>query len=144
MQTVAGRVACREHESPTVVQLIEWVYTVPYLIEEGYEVVWMRGRALAVIDTIWVSHMGLVIRRVEVHAIPAAREDRLGPEAIRAGRVCESWCLRLSWAVEIDAKLSCFHVSLDIGIRRRKKLTKAKRWLAMRGCLCSFEQVDPL
>ena len=65
----------------------------------------MRGRALAVIDAIRVRHVGLMIRGVEVDAIPAARHDHLCPEAIRAIRVCESWRLRLTRAVEVKAKI---------------------------------------
>jgi hypothetical protein len=73
----------------------------------------MRGWALAVIDTTRVSHVGLVIRRVEVHTIPASREEYLCSEAIRANRVIESWCLRLTRAIEVEAKLMliCFRMS---------------------------------
>ena len=80
----------------------------------------MRGRALAVIDTTRVSHMGLVIRRVEVHTIPAAREEYLCSEAIRANRVIESWSLRLTWAVEVEAKLICFSHELRRYWRSKK------------------------
>jgi hypothetical protein len=79
----------------------------------------MRVRALAVVDAIRVRHVGLVIRRVEVHAIPAGREEHLCSEAIRAIRVCESWRLRLSRAVEVNAN-NRFRMSLDIGTRRKE------------------------
>lgn len=64
----------------------------------------MRVWALAVIDAIWVRHVGLMIWGVEVLAIPATGEEHLCPEAIRANRVCESWSLRLTRAVEVEAK----------------------------------------
>ena len=108
MQPVAGRVPVRQHELAASVQLVVWAHAIPHLIEEGYEVDWMRGWALAAVDATRVRHMGLVICRVEVHAIPAAREEHLCPEAIRAIRVCESWRLLLSRAIEIDAKSIVF------------------------------------
>jgi hypothetical protein len=112
VQSVAGRVPVRENKPPAVVQLVEWVHTEPHFIEDGYDVDWMRRRALAGIDATWIRHMGLVIRRVEVHTIPAAREEHLCSETIWAARVCESWCLRLSRAVEVDAKLILFSYQL--------------------------------
>ena len=86
----------------------------------------MRGRARAVVDVSRVRHMGLVIRRVEVHAIPAARMEHLCPEAIRASRVCEYWCLLLSRSVEINAKLSRFRISFDIGTRRKEEANQSQ------------------
>jgi len=65
------------------------------------------GWALAVIDATRVRHVGLVIRRVEVHTIPAAREEHLSSEAIWAIRGCESWGLRLSREVVVEANLIC-------------------------------------
>ena len=103
MQRVAGRVPGREYEPPTVVHLVVFVHGVPKFIEEGYEVNWMRGRAAAVIDATRVHHMGLVIRRVEVHTIPAGREEYLCSEAIRALCVVHSWRLRLIRLAVVEA-----------------------------------------
>ena len=75
MQSVAGRVPIREYELPTKAK--ERRHTEPHLIEERHDVYWMRGRALAAIDATRVSHVGLVICRVEIHTIPAAREEHL-------------------------------------------------------------------
>jgi hypothetical protein len=80
----------------------------------------MRGRARAAVDATWVRHVGLVIRRVEVHTVPAAREEHLSSEAIRAIRVRESWRLRLCRAVEVNAKSICFRMSFDIGTQRKE------------------------
>ena len=44
----------------------------------------MRGRTLTVVDSAREGHVGLVIGRVEIYAIPAGREKDLSPEAIRA------------------------------------------------------------
>ena len=104
VQPVASRVTVREHEPPAIAEPVVIPHGIPHLIEDGYEVVWMRGRALAVIDAIRVRHVGLMIGRVEVYTIPAAREEDLSSEAIRAIRVRESWCLRLRRAVEVNAK----------------------------------------
>jgi hypothetical protein len=104
MQPVASRVPVSEYEPAAgVVQLVEWGHAEPHFKEEGHEVEWMRMGANAVIDTIRVRHMGFVIRRVNVLPIPAAREKYLCSETIRTIRVPESWCLRHSWSVEIDA-----------------------------------------
>jgi hypothetical protein len=65
--------------------------------------VWVGGWALAAVDAVRVGHVRLVIGRVEVYAIPAAREKDLSPEAIWAIRVGESWSLRLGRTIEVDA-----------------------------------------
>ena len=51
----------------------------------------MCGRALAIVDAVRVGHVGLVIGRVEVYAIPTGREKDLSPEGKRAvsvGKPC--------------------------------------------------------
>ena len=58
---------------------------------------------MAAVDAVRVGHVRLVIGRVEVYAIPAAREKDLSPEAIWAIRVGESWSLRLGRTIEVDA-----------------------------------------
>ena len=51
---------------------------------------WVCGRAQTVDDAVRVGHVRLVIGRVEVYAIPAAREKDLSPEAIWTGGFDES------------------------------------------------------
>jgi hypothetical protein len=104
MQRVASRIPVSEYEPAAgVVELVEWGYAEPHLIEDGDEVNRVRDRAVAVINTTRVRHMGFVIRRVNILPIPAAREEYLCSETIRTIRVAsESWCLRHSRAVEID------------------------------------------
>ena len=126
VQPVAGRVPIREHEPPAVVQLIEWVHIEPHFIEDGYDVDWMRGRALAGIDATWVRHVGFVIRRVEVRTIPAAREEHLCSETIWANRVCESWCLILLWAVEVNAKLILFSYQLSYWCPKKEEANQSQ------------------
>lgn len=62
------------------------------LIEEGNHVNRVRSRAGTVVVGVLgrVSHMRLVVGRVEVYTIPAGREEDLGTKAIRAGRVWET------------------------------------------------------
>lgn len=90
MQSVAGRVAVCEDEASAVVQAVEWSHAEPYLIEEGDDVDWVRGRAQTIIDLSGVRRVRLVIRRVKVHTIPASREKDLSPETIWTVRVGES------------------------------------------------------
>ncbi len=120
VQPVASRVAVREHEPPAVVQRVEWRHVEPHLKEDGHEVVWVRGRALAAIDAIRVRHVGLVIGRVEVHTIPAGREEHLCSETVRAIGICESWRIRLTRAVEVDANNIHF-VSYQLATRRKEE-----------------------
>jgi hypothetical protein len=67
----------------------------------------VRGWALTAVDAVRVGHMRLVIRRVEVFTIPAGREKDLGPEAVWAAGVGESWSLwsRRSGIVEANSCL---------------------------------------
>jgi hypothetical protein len=65
--------------------------------------VWVCGRALAVVDAVRVGHVRLVVGRVEVLAIPAAREKDLSPETIWAARIGESWSLLLCRTIEVNA-----------------------------------------
>ena len=53
---------------PLVVPAID---VVEELIEKGDEAVWVRQRAVAVVDAVRVRHVVAVVGRVEVDAVPA-------------------------------------------------------------------------
>src|SRR5713226_6950966 len=82
--------------------------------------VWMCGRAAAVVDAVRVGHVGLVIGRVKVHTIPAGREKDLSPEAIWAPGVAESWSLRHRRTIEVDAGRS-FRSVVIVKVRERDR-----------------------
>ena len=103
VQSVTGRVAVGEDEAATVVFGVECFWLEPDLIEDRNEMVWVCRWAAAIVDAVRVGHVGLVIWRVEVYAIPAGREKDLSPEAIRAVGVGESCSLRHRRTVEVDA-----------------------------------------
>jgi hypothetical protein len=102
VQSVTGRVTIREDEAATA-RLVDRARAEPNLIEEGDEMVWVRGRTETVVDAVRVGHVGLVIRRVDVHTIPAGREKDLSSEAVWAVGVAESWSLRHWSYIAVDA-----------------------------------------
>ena len=63
----------------------------------------MCVRTLAVVDAVRVGHVGLVIGRIEVYAIPAGREKDLSPKAIWTVSVGESRSLCFRRTIEVDA-----------------------------------------
>jgi hypothetical protein len=104
MHPEAGRVPVSEYEPASgVVQLVECVHVEPHFKEDGHELDRIIVGAFPVIDAIKVRQMGLMIRRVEVLPIPAALEEYLSSETIRAICVVKSWRLRLIRGVEVDA-----------------------------------------
>ena len=118
VQSVTGRVTIGEDEAATVVHLVERLYAEPKLIEDGDEMVWVRGRAAAVVDAVRVGHVGLVIGRVEVYTIPAGREKDLSPETIWAVSVGESFSLRYGRTIEVNAGRS-FRLIVSVKVRER-------------------------
>jgi hypothetical protein len=80
--------------------------------------VWVRGRTATVVDAVRVGHVGLVIGRVEVYTIPAAREKDLSPEARRAVGVGEIWSLRHCRTIEVDAGRS-FRLIVIVKVGKR-------------------------
>jgi hypothetical protein len=117
VQPIASRVAVGKNEaSPVVVFSADVDHFEPYLKEEGDKVDRMRRRANAVVDTIGVSHVRLVIRRVEVHTVPTSREEYLGPETIWAISVGESWSL---WYRGIEVDADCGLASVVVIVRGR-------------------------
>jgi hypothetical protein len=93
VQSEASRVTVGENETSTVVQRVEWRHAEVHFVEDRDKVNRMRRRALAVIEYSRVSQVRLVVRRVEVATIPATREEHLGPEAVWAVGIGESWGL---------------------------------------------------
>jgi hypothetical protein len=79
----------------------------------------MRRWALAVIDPIRVSHVRLVIGRVGVLAIPATREEYLGPKTPWAFGVDDSWCLVPNGAIGAKADGSQELAVLEAGVEER-------------------------
>jgi hypothetical protein len=98
--------------------------------------VWVRGRTLTVVDFAREGHVGLVIRRVEIYAIPAGREKDLSPEAIRAVGVGKTRSLRHCRTIEVEAGGS-FRLIAIVKVRE-KGLTRAKRWPWIPGYLGYF------
>jgi hypothetical protein len=103
VQSVASRIPVGENETSTVVQRVEWRHAEVHFVEDRDEVNRMRARAKAVIDTIRVSHVRLVVRRVEVDTIPASRKEYLSPETVWANGVGESRGLISHRAIEVKA-----------------------------------------
>jgi hypothetical protein len=103
VQPEASRVAICENKTSTVVQIVEWRHAEVHFVEDRDKVDRMRRRTTAIIDTIRVSHVRLVVRRVEVDTIPASREEYLSPETVWAIGVSESWGLIHHRAIEVKA-----------------------------------------
>ena len=80
--------------------------------------VWVRRWTETVVDAVRVCHVGLVIGRVEIYTIPAAREKDLSPEAIWAVGVAEIWSLRHCRTIEVDAGRS-FRLIVIVKVRER-------------------------
>lgn len=75
----------------------EGVGVVEDFVEDGDHVDWEVGwaRAVVVVLGCWVAHVGFVVGRVEIFAVPAAGEEDLGAEATRAVVVGDAVCLGL-------------------------------------------------
>jgi hypothetical protein len=142
VQSVTGWVAVREDEATAVVQSVESRHVEVHLVENGNEVNWVRGRAQAVVDAIRVCHVSLVIRRVKIHTVPAAREKDLSPEAVGAIGVSESWSLWCRRAIEIEANFRLEFSKLYND--RDWKLTSSKRLPGIQGCPRCFAHMGSL
>ena len=79
---------------------------------------WVCGRTAAVVNAVRVGHVGLVIGRVEAHAIPARREKDLSPEAIWAVGVGKALSLRHCRTIGVEAGRS-FWLTVIVKIRER-------------------------
>ena len=110
VQSVTGRVTIGEDEAAFLG--VERLYAEPNLIEDGDEVLRVRGWASTVVDTVRVGHMRLVIRRVEVYTIPAGREKDLSPKAIWAISIAETWSLRHIKIIEVNAGRSSKSITI--------------------------------
>jgi hypothetical protein len=123
VQREAGRVSGRQNEAAVVVG--ELLRVVPQLSEEGDETDRVRGRALAVVDAIGVRHMRLVVRRVEVLAVPAGRVDTLCPEVIFTVGVDNTWGRRFIRQIVVEADRGIPRVS-EVEVHGKEILTTAK------------------
>ena len=103
VQSVTGRVTVREDKTATIIYDVELIYAKQNLKEDGDKMARVRGRTATVVNAVRVRHVGLVIGRVQVYAIPARGEKDLSPEAIWAVGVGESWSLRHRRTIEVDA-----------------------------------------
>jgi hypothetical protein len=90
VESVASRITLSENERLVgTVPPIEAGSGVDDLEEDGDQVDRVRCRARAVVVRVLgrVGHVGLVVRRVQVYAIPARREEDLGAQTIGADLV---------------------------------------------------------
>jgi hypothetical protein len=106
VEAVAGWITHRPHKRlfVTIPHIVEFVNAKEHFVEQGDEMDRMRGWARAIIMAAdRIGHVGLVIRRVEVLAIPTWREEDLGTKATRAfvgGKAIGFGCC---WSIEVQA-----------------------------------------
>ena len=80
---ITGRVAVGENPG-TRAPIIELVDGDEHLVKEGHEVDGVAVGAITVVEVLdGVRHVRLVIGGVQVHAVPAGREEDLSAHAIR-------------------------------------------------------------
>lgn len=117
VQAVTSRVTICEDELSAIVLGVEWRHVEIHFVVERDKVVRMRRRTETVIDFTGESHVRLVVRRVEIHTVPATREEYLGPKTIWAIGVADSWCLIPNGA--IGAKADGSQRSVVVVVRER-------------------------
>ncbi len=85
MESVSrGITLSKDKRLPTSIPLIRKVVGLIYeLVENGDEMDGKSGWAITVVTGLYrVSHMGLVVRRIEILAVPAGGEEDLNADAL--------------------------------------------------------------
>jgi hypothetical protein len=106
VEAVASWITHRPHKRlfVTMPHIVEFVNAEEHFVEQGDEMDRMRGWARAISMAVdRIGHVGLVIWRVEVLAIPTGREEDLGTEATRASVGGKAIGFGCCWAIEVQA-----------------------------------------